>query len=79
LALLSFNGVTIMIGDVGDLLHTAVYIFSGWHYLLSSSFRKQTHQRWKLKGNLTLIFDIAIGTFGIWLTLALLWIIIFDR
>ena len=44
----------------------------GWRYLLSSSFRKQTHQRWRVEGKAKAAIDIFFGGLSVAFTLLLL-------
>jgi len=66
-----------MPADFLDLIEVVVYAFYGWRYLLSPSFRAQTHMRWKAEGALSIFFDILFGVFGIALTLLPFWGLIY--
>jgi len=44
----------------------------GWRYLISPSFRKRTHARWKLEGWITASTDILFGGLAVAFTLFLL-------
>jgi hypothetical protein len=46
--------------------------FAGWRYLLSASFRRRTHRRWKAEGLGKAIIESVAGGLSIVLTLLLL-------
>jgi len=50
--------------------------FAGWRYLLSSSFRQRTHERWRIEGLGKAFIEILFGALGVLLTLVLLWLLI---
>ena len=45
---------------------------AGWRYLLSPSFRKQTHQRWRVEGKAKAAIDIFFGGLSVAFTILLL-------
>ena len=48
----------------------------GWRYLLSSSFRQHTHQRWRVEGKAKAAVEIFFGGLSIAFTLLLLGVVI---
>lgn len=49
---------------------------AGWRYLLSGSFRDQTHARWRQETTPRVIWDIVCGVAGIVFTFLVLYVVI---
>ncbi len=65
-----------MPADFLDVIDIVMYIFSGWYYLFSPSFRAQTHKRWRTEGAISIFLDLLFGVFGVGLSLLLVWFVI---
>jgi len=67
-----------MITALGELIE-AIDIFvtglAGWRYILSPSYRRQTHHRWKQKTTLHMVLDILGSVIGIFFTVFLVGLI----
>jgi hypothetical protein len=52
-------------GDIFDLIGHGAEGMAGWRYLLSSSFRRRAHARWREQSKLATTFDIIgyVGSF----------------
>ena len=58
-----------------DLLNSAdliVAAFAGWRYLLSSTYRAHTYERWRCSSRWLITFDILGALFGMAASLFLL-------
>ena len=49
---------------------------AGWRYLVSPSFRRETHERWKRQSAGRVFLDIACGIAGVAFTLVVLYVIV---
>lgn len=49
---------------------------AGWRYLFSSSFRAETHARWRQETPLWVLSDILCGVAGIAFTLVIVYLVI---
>jgi len=49
---------------------------AGWRYLLSSSFRAETHARWKEETVFRVTWDVACGAAGVAFTLLVAYVLI---
>ena len=65
-----------MPGDTSELLSWIIDGLGGWRYLLSPSFRKRTHERWRLEGWATALTDVLFGGLALLFTLFLLGLLI---
>jgi hypothetical protein len=54
-----------MIEFVDTVLFGVSYVFAGWRYLLSSSFRAATGKRWESMRQMEIAGDIAGGVAGV--------------
>jgi len=75
-ALISSCLFTIMPAAAVEIFDWIVNAFAGWRYLLSSSFRQRTHQRWKVEGTGKAFIEILFGVLGILLILLFVWWVI---
>lgn len=64
-----------MLGAILELGEWIIYGVLGWRYIFSKSFRKRTHQRWKLEAELTVFMEVVLGLSGVVLTLLPLWFV----
>jgi hypothetical protein len=62
--------------DVLEIFDWIGYAFAGWRYLLSPSFRRRVHTRWKAEGRGKAFVEILFGALGVLLTLFLLWLVL---
>lgn len=62
--------------DALDMVHWIEDAFAGWRYLLSASFRRRTHKRWKSEGRGTALIEILFGAIGVLASLFLVWLLI---
>ncbi|HEX4948117.1 MAG TPA: hypothetical protein VFZ34_15705 [Blastocatellia bacterium] len=70
-----------LFGELIELLDWLVHGFAGWRYLFSSSYRKETHHRWKDRGKLRATLEIIAGLSGVIFTILIVWFVgnlIFD-
>jgi hypothetical protein len=58
-----------VLGELIDAIDTLLAGIAGWRYLLSTSYRKQTHARWKEQTSLRVGLDILGGAIGFFFTL----------
>ena len=59
-----------------DLVDWAKAGLAGWRYLFFASFRRKTHQRWKLEGTGRVVWDVICGLAGVAFTLLVLfWLV----
>jgi hypothetical protein len=61
-------GILRMIAELGEIMEATnafANAIAGWHYILSSSCRNQTHARWKRQGFLQAAMDIIDGLIGV--------------
>ena len=49
---------------------------AGWRYLVSSSFRHETHARWKHESRARVLWDVVCGVAGIAFTLLIGYVVI---
>ena len=59
------------LGELADAIETFVEGLAGWRYIFSSSYRKQTHSRWRQQSHLAVVFDILGASIGVFFTLLL--------
>jgi len=50
--------------------------FAGWRYLVSVSFRRETHMRWKQASTVRVLWDVACGVAGIAFTLLVVSVVV---
>ncbi len=65
-----------MPADTLELLSWIIDGLAGWRYLLSPSFRRRTHERWRVKGWTTAFTEILFGGLAMTFTLFLLWVLV---
>ena len=65
-----------MPADALEIFDWIVDAFAGWRYLLSPSFRRRAHERWKVEGRGKAFIEILFGGLGVALTLFLLWVLV---
>ena len=65
-----------MPADAFELLNWIVDGLAGWRYLVSPSFRKRTHDRWRRDGRGTALIEIFFGSLAVILTLVLFGLLI---
>jgi hypothetical protein len=58
-----------------ELFEWIVDGIAGWRYLLSPSFRRSTHERWKSAGWGTALVEIFFGALAVLFTLLLVGIV----
>ncbi len=56
-----------------DWLRAAV---AGWRYLLSGSYRSDTHARWRQEGVLRVLRDVLCGVAGLAVTVLIIYLVI---
>lgn len=61
-----------MPSDALELVDWIIDGIAGWRYLLSPSFRRRTHERWKTEGWSTALIEILFGALAVIFTLLLL-------
>jgi hypothetical protein len=59
------------VGEFAELLDWFRAGFTAWRYLLSPSYRRRIHDRWRSAGRLSVFFDIVGASFAFVFTLAL--------
>lgn len=59
-----------------ELLDWARASFAGWRYLMSGSFRRDTHERWKHERAGRVVWDVVCGAAGIAASVLLLYVLI---
>jgi hypothetical protein len=62
--------------DALEFLSWIIDGLAGWRYLISPSFRKQTHERWRREGRATVLLDILLGSLAVIFTLFILGLLI---
>lgn len=65
-----------MPADLFEIFDWVIDARAGWLYLLSPSFRRRTHKRWKAEGRGVAFVEILFGGIGVLLTLLLMWLLI---
>jgi hypothetical protein len=61
-----------MADAVGELIEAVDYLMrglAGWRYVLSTAYRRQVHQRWRLQSRLQTSFEIIGYLLGISFTI----------
>lgn len=59
-----------------EIFEFLAYGLSGWRYIFSSRFRRQIHTRWRSESWLQVGLEIILSTFGIFLTLLPVWLLV---
>ncbi len=62
---------------LGAVIDIFFHASAGWRYLFSSSYRRETHARWRAEGALTAFFEFVGGAFAMLLAPLLLGLGIF--
>jgi hypothetical protein len=62
--------------EIFELIENGAYAVSGWRYLLSPSFRLQTHKRWQAKGRAWVVIDVFMAGVGMVFTGFLVWLFV---
>jgi hypothetical protein len=67
------------VGEFIEAIDSIVSGILGWRYIFSSSYRKQTHSRWRWRaqGRLTKTMDIVESIIGVSFTLFLVGLIVY--
>ena len=65
------------IGELIDAIDCLAAGLAGWRYLLSPSYRKQTHAVWKEKTNSCVALEILGGVVGLCFTLSPLGLLLY--
>lgn len=65
-----------MPADAFELLNWIVDALAGWRYLISPSFRKRTHDRWRRDGWATALIEILFGSLALIFTAVLICLLI---
>jgi hypothetical protein len=50
--------------------------FAGWRYLVSASFRRETHTRWKQTSTVRVLWDVVCGIAGIAFTFLIVYVVV---
>lgn len=60
-----------MPAEVFEVVDWIINAFGGWRYVVSPSFRRRTHDRWKVEGKIQATIEILLASFGLLLTIIL--------
>jgi uncharacterized membrane protein len=64
-------------GELIEAIDSIVDGVLGWRYIFSSSYRRETHSRWRIQGRLAAAMDILGSVIGLVFTLLIIGVIVY--